>query len=394
MKYSNTLEYSDAIAKLVKRNLDILALAKSETRELSEEENTEFEKNEEEVKELENEKDELERELEKPQEDNPETKNCDEEENRAQNISNIRKMEKKKFSLLNEIRSAMQTGKTIELRDNAYTVANEGDDVVETEIFDILTPLRAKLQLVNAGAHFLTNLEGDVQIPVMSATNVAWASETGSATDGSGAFSHVTLSPKRLTAYIPLSLQFINQTQSLDAEAAIRNDLVAAIAEKLEATILGDDHDASGLAPDGIFYNATVNEVADYAALCDLEAELEENNVYGNKSYVLSPAAKAAFRAMPMAQNNTGMVYAAGEIDGTPAHVSSLVDAGNFAYGDWNQLFIGSWGNLSIDVVKDSTYLKQGSICIVVNAFFDAVIARPSAFVFGTVNAAEEDGEN
>ena len=38
MKYNNSLEYTDAINQLVKRNSDIIKLAKTESRELSDEE--------------------------------------------------------------------------------------------------------------------------------------------------------------------------------------------------------------------------------------------------------------------------------------------------------------------------------------------------------------------
>lgn len=50
---------------------------------------------------------------------------------------------------------------TSELR-ATVTVAAEGEDVVATDLYDILEPLRAKNVLVQAGAKFLTNLVGDV----------------------------------------------------------------------------------------------------------------------------------------------------------------------------------------------------------------------------------------
>ena len=70
MKYNNSLEYTDAINQLVKRNSDIIKLAKTESRELSDEESQEFDKNEEDIKELEDEKEELEKSLENPNCDN------------------------------------------------------------------------------------------------------------------------------------------------------------------------------------------------------------------------------------------------------------------------------------------------------------------------------------
>ena len=47
------------------------------------------------------------------------------------------------------------------------SVASEGEDLVATDLYNILEPLRAKNVLVQAGAKFLTGLVGDVQVPVM-----------------------------------------------------------------------------------------------------------------------------------------------------------------------------------------------------------------------------------
>ena len=126
---------------------------------------------------------------------------------------------------------------TSELR-SAITVTAEGEDVVATEIYDILEPLRAKNVLVAAGAKFITGLVGDVQVPSMSAGNVTWEGETASAKDGGQTFTAVKLSPKRLTAYVDISKQFLVQ-DSKSAEALIRQDIINAINSKLEATILG-----------------------------------------------------------------------------------------------------------------------------------------------------------
>ena len=50
---------------------------------------------------------------------------------------------------------------TSELR-SAITITAEGEDVVATDLYDIVEPLRAKNVLVQAGAKFLTGLVGDV----------------------------------------------------------------------------------------------------------------------------------------------------------------------------------------------------------------------------------------
>lgn len=382
----NSLEILDSKNILVKRNLDILALAKKEERELTDEENKEFDENEEKIKELDEEAEKLEKELEETEKEKEEL----EEQNKNINKDN---MEKKEFSLIKEIRSAAETGKSINMRTSNYSVAANGEDVVETDILDIMTPLRANLVLTKAGAKFMSGLVGDVQVPLMSATNVAWAAEEGAATDGSGSFSNVTLSPKRLTAYVPITLQMLAQ-DSLDVEAKIREDIIKAVQDKLEATILGY---AAGTTtqPAGVFYGATVAEITTYGDLCDFEASVEENNVYGSMHYILTPKAKAALKGMIKGTNATGMVYEAGEVDGVPSEVTTnlVCASGNkngILYGDFSNLAIGAWDNIQLDVVRDSASLKNGCVTLIINAFFDAKVLRSEAFAYGKYVAPQE----
>lgn len=261
------------------------------------------------------------------------------------------------------------------------TVESEGEDVVATNLYSIIEPLRAKNVLVQAGAKFLTNLTGDVQVPVMGASNVSWEGETADAKDGAGAFSSVKLQPKRLTAYIDISKQFLVQ-DSLSAEALIRQDLINAINSKLESTILGAESGAN--QPTGLFNGITATSVSDFAGVCELEAAIEDANVIGECKYVMSNKAKAGFRNMAKSAKSTQLVMEGGMIDGTPVLNTSNVEGKNFIYGDFSNLAIGQWG--AIDLTVDPyTKAAQGMVRLVINAYFDAKILRPEAFAFGTL---------
>lgn len=324
------------------------------------------------------------------------------------NNSNIRKMNKE-FRLIKAIRdvannrsmddvtkavanagaeemrkSGLSFGGQIQLplETRTITVASEHDDVIETEFTNILEPLRAKNVLVEAGAKYLTNLVGDVQVPIMSASNVGWAGEVAEAASGDPTFSHVTLQPKRLTAYIDLSKQFIAQ-DSLAAEQLIREDLVKAINSKLEATILGAESGTT-TQPQGMFDAISASSVSGYSDICDLEADIEDANINGGCIYVMSNKAKAALRAMPKSSKSTQLVFENGEVDGTKAINTSHVEGKKYLYGDFSNLAIGQWG--AIDLTVDPyTLARSGQIRLVVNAYFDAKILRPSAFVAGEI---------
>lgn len=300
-------------------------------------------------------------------------------------INNTLKMEKR-FNLMKELRNALQTGKSfnLPLESRAYTVTAEGEDVVATDIYDIWEPLRAKNVLVQAGAKTITGIKNNVQIPLMSAVSCSFAGETDAAQDGSGSFSNKKLTPKRITAKYPVSLELIAQ-DSIGVENAIRNDIMKAVNSKLEATILGA---AAGTTdkPAGIFYGASADTVTAFSGITGLEAEVEvENYDLGTCKYIVSPAAKASLRNMAKSAKSTQLVMEGGEIDGTPVLTTSHVPAKKFAYGDWSNLVIATWDNVQIDVVRDVASVGNGVVTIVVNAFVDAALIRDNAIAFGQV---------
>lgn len=259
------------------------------------------------------------------------------------------------------------------------TVADEGEDVVATDLMDVVTPLKAKNVLLQAGARFVPGLVGDLQYPVMSSANVSWEGETAKAKDANITFSNVKLSPKRLSVVVPISKQFIVQ-DSVGAEAAIREEIFNAINSKLEATVLGAEQ-GSTTQPAGLFYTASgtaVPTVNDFSKLTDFEAGLEDANVVGDMKYLVSPKAKAALRNMVKGAKSTALVFENGEVDGTPALCTSNLKDKFVAYGDFSNLVLAQWGNLDI-TVDNVTLAAEGQIRLVVNAYFDAKVLRPEA---------------
>lgn len=263
----------------------------------------------------------------------------------------------------------------------AVTVTAEGEDVVVTDFANILEPLRTKNVLAESGAHLLTGLIGDLQIPAMGAENVNWEGETDPAQDGASTFTNVKLTPHRLSAYIDISKQFLVQ-DSLGAEALIRRDLVNAIQSKLEATIFSTDA-ADGSKPAGIFNGVTPTKVTDFKGLCTLESDVEDANFYAPSKYIVSPKAKAAMRAMAKSTKSTQLVLEGDNIDGVPVLSTGHMAKNTFAYGDWSQLYVGQWG--AIDLTVDPyTKAADGQVRLVVNCFFDFKLVRDKAVVYGT----------
>ena len=264
----------------------------------------------------------------------------------------------------------------------AVSVASEGVDIVATDLYDIIEPLRAKNVLLNAGAKFYTGLSNNVQLPIMSGANVGWAGEVGEAADGGTAFGNVVLQPKRLTAFVDISKMLLAQ-DSIGVENAIRMDLINAINSKLEATILGKEAKTAN-KPAGMFNGKTPTKVTDFEGIVGLEALVEEKNVLGDIAYIASPSAKASFRNMMKGSKGTAqLAYIDSSLDGTPVYSTSNVEAKQFIVGDFSNLAIGQFGGIDITVDPFSK-ASAGMVRLVVNAYFDATMIRPEAFQFGT----------
>ena len=429
VKYHNSVEIKDKKNQLKKRAQEIIDNCKREVRDLTDDETSEIDSIKEQIKDLNQQLIELEEKIknlrfddededekvDEPTEDKPtenEPSECNEpDDDNKEDKTNKRNM-KKRFSLVRSIRnivnnSAMNDVDAAVIAEGnkearkaginfqgqiqlpsqraAVTVTAEGEDVVATDLFDILKPLRAKNVLSQAGAKFMSGLVGNVQVPVMSKSNVTWEGETTTAKDGAGTFSHVTLSPKRLTAFVDISKQMIAQ-DSVDVESAIREDLVNAINSKLEETVLGATA-GSATQPAGIFYTIKPTAVADFAALVNKESDVEDANVIGECKYILSNKAKAALRSMSKGTKSTQLVYENGSVDGTVALNTSNVAGKNYVYGDFSNLAIGSWGGVDL-TVDPYTKAADGMIRIVVNMYVAAQVLRTAAFATGTVGAA------
>ena len=400
-------EIKEKQENLIQRCEEIISTCKSEVREMTEDEKKEYEEKQEEIKSLqgeyrsleESEKEEKEdkQEEEKKEEENKseeEEKTSEEEENKEDNKeeeSEKTEEEKnkrnitmeQKFNLMKELRNSLETGKSFNLNEvRAYTVNDEGEDVVQTDIYDIWGPLRAKNVLVAAGAQYISGIKNNVQIPLMSAVSCSFEGETSSASDGSGSFTSKTLTPKRITAKYPISLQLLAQ-DSIGVEAKIREDIIAAINAKLESTLLGDG-EGTTTKPAGLFYDVTPTVITDFAGITALEAGVETDNVFGEMKYVMSPAAKGDLRAMAKSTKSTQLVMENGTIDGTPVLSTSHVEDKNIIYGDFSNVVIATWDNVQIDVVRDVQSVGNGQVTIVVNAYVDGALIREEGLAFAT----------
>ena len=293
----------------------------------------------------------------------------------------VEEMRKSGLAIAGSIQLPVLETENEEVRANGVLAqtAGAGMENIATEKLDILEPLRANMVMSQAGATYLTGLVGNISIPAYTGSNVGWAGEVAAAANGAGDWSEIKLQPHRLTAYVDVSREFLIQSSS-DAEAMLRRDIIAAIGNKLEATILGADA-GTNEKPEGLFNGVTAMTTAlKFGDIVDAEAELDAANVSGAYTYILSPKAKAALRTLSKDAGSGRFVLEDGEIEGSKALVSSNVVAKGMVVGDFTDYVIAQWG--AIDLVVDNySVATEGKVRLVVNAYFDAKPRRATSFV-------------
>jgi HK97 family phage major capsid protein len=377
----NSIELIDKKEQLKNQAEAILTKAQNEQRKLNEGESTEFNSLKVQIAEVEDELRKLNNKL------NKEVKMEKFSLLKAINdVANNRQLDERSQEVVNEGVSEMrkaglsysgQIQLPVEERaDVQATVATAGAEAVAVDKLNILEPLRANLVLTSAGANYMTGLVGNVSIPVYSGSNVGWAGEIEAAKDGAGTFSEVTLEPKRITAYIDISKQFLIQ-DSVSAEALLRSDIIKAITNKLEATILGDGAGDSK-TPAGLFNAASAMTAVDYKNIVAFMQELEEANVSGEVKYIVSPAIKAALKTTSKDAGSGRFLMEGNEIDGVTALCTSACKG--IVLGNFSDYIIAQFG--AIDLTVDPyTQAANGKVRLVVNAYFDAKPRRTEAFV-------------
>lgn len=257
-------------------------------------------------------------------------------------------------------------------------LATYGKENIQTDVYDLLEPLRNNMTLTAAGATILTGLNGNVQIPRYSGANCQWKSEIAAAEDGAGTFDAVTLTPKRLTAFLDVSLEFLQQTTN-GAEEILRRDLINCIAEKLESTLLGDEQGTQD-KPEGLFYNVTAEtDDLTFANIVEMEEELDEANVSNNRKYILSPKAKAYLRSTSKDEGSGRFIMENGEIEGISTDVTNNVVKGGIVLGNWTDYVVANWGSINI-VTDPYTKATEGIVRLVCNFYCDGAPRRPESF--------------
>ena len=260
---------------------------------------------------------------------------------------------------------------------NQAGVDTYGKELIQTDKFSLMEPLTNKLVFTELGATYL-NVTNNVSVPKMSALNAGWVGEIEDASKTNATFETVDYSPKRISAYIDISKTLLYQ-DGTGVENMIRNQIVEALAQVLESTVLGTEAETNK-KPAGIFNAAGAKELT-FAGLVSMEKSLEEANVNGEFKYLVNPAIKATLRQTAVGGTKSDfrmLLDSDNEINGIPVVCTN--NAKGIAIADWSNLWITTFGGVDI-VVDTVSQAVKNCIRIVVSMNVDAKFVRDEAVV-------------
>ena len=260
---------------------------------------------------------------------------------------------------------------------NQAGVDTYGKELIQTDKFSLMEPLTNKLVFTELGATYL-NVTNNVSVPKMSALNAGWVGEIEDAANTTATFETVDYTPKRISAYIDISKTLLYQ-DGTGVENMIRNQIVEALAQVLESTVLGKEAETNK-KPAGIFNAAGAKDLT-FAGLVSMEKALEEANVNGEFKYLVNPAIKATLRQTAVGGSKSDfrmLLDSDNEINGIPVVCTN--NAKGIAIADWSNLWITTFGGVDI-VVDTVSQAVKNCIRIVVSMNVDAKFVRDEAVV-------------
>jgi len=247
--------------------------------------------------------------------------------------------------------------------------------------------LRQESVLTQLGVDFVS-LVSDGRYAVQSATTSTWENETANASDGGQALAAVTITPKRLTTYVDISLQTIKQ-HSVSVENAFIADIAAEVAEQVDAKVLTDNATFTGWVGTGL--TAKRHDDAGELAMSLIEQLYVNKGVRRNTGFAVTAALYAEVYQALQVDGVTPLIRDA-RINGFPAvftpQVGAIKSSKAMIFGNWNDYVLGNWGGVEI-LVDPYTQAIGGKVRLVLNTFWDGAKKQTNSFVTGRFKGTE-----
>jgi HK97 family phage major capsid protein len=265
--------------------------------------------------------------------------------------------------------------------------AGEGGNLVATDNIGFIEMLRNRSVAFRMGARRLSGLQGNVTIPRQSAaaTNYWLATEATEITPSQQTFQQVSLTPHTAGAYTEISRQLLLQS-SPSAEGIVTDDLAQVVARAADFAALAGA--GTGGSPTGLLETSGIGSVTGtslaYAGILEFQTDVATANVEPQAGgYVTTPAVAALLMQRARFSNTDTPLWAGniwdGQVSGFRAMSSNQIPAATMIFGDWQELVIGEWGVLEVEVNPYANF-QAGVVGVRAMYSMDVGVRRPFAF--------------
>jgi HK97 family phage major capsid protein len=275
--------------------------------------------------------------------------------------------------------------------------ANLGGFTVATQTGSMIEYLRNRTALGQLGVTAIAGLTGNIAFPVQATGATGyWVSETGNITGSNATFGQKVMTPKRVGAQIPLSLQLLAQA-SLDIEAWARQELMIVLALKKDlAGFVGSGAagEPLGIAnTSGINATVTYGGAAVWADIVEHETGIAVDNAdIATMKFAVDAATVGKWKTI-LKDSVAGAGYLLS--DNMTANGYQVVRTNQIStahqsfFGCWDQLLMGSWAGQEVVVDPYGSNATAGTITVTVQELCDFLVRQPLAFNVSTDSAAQ-----
>jgi HK97 family phage major capsid protein len=273
----------------------------------------------------------------------------------------------------------------------------EGGHNIATEVNGYVAALRERSLMLQLGAKYLTGLVGNFQVPRENAVfTPGWKAETGAADASSPTFTKASFAPKDLRGYMDVSMQLLRQSSN-DIEMLLVEQIVQGNAAALDfAGFQGPGTNSpTGILLDGdvaVTLIATDGGAITLAKLDEVDLALRGRKQYGPTAIVTTAKVRKVLRNLTLDAGSGLFVWDRRDdkIDGKPSfdttHLpDNLVKGTSGAVcsalieGVFSDAWYGQWGG--VEILNDPyTQATSGMVRMVSNMFADFHVVRPASF--------------
>lgn len=278
------------------------------------------------------------------------------------------------------------------------TTLDQGGMVIATAKQGLLDDFFNGSVIRQAGATVLENLVGKVDLPrLVAGTAPAKKTENAAADEVTPTTAMLSLQAKRLPAYIDVSESLLMQS-SVAIESILRTHLTNQMLAVQEAAFFhgGGTSEAYGIAGTsgiGSVVGGTDGAAPTLSHIIALETAVDSSNaLLGNLHYVsngqirgkLKGTAKVSSTDSRMVLDSDGLLngyvpFFTNAVSRTLTKGSSNVASAIF-FGNFADYYVGYWGGISLEMVRDKTNAISGLYTLVASGYYDGGVVRPKSF--------------